>query len=86
MEEYTRLENELILKYNADPDRIAIMGNSMGGFSAAGIFTSNKNIKTLIVFNGSCSWDTFNKIYDGDMTEKIERLLKRAGEKTPLST
>jgi dienelactone hydrolase len=83
MEEYTRLENELILKYNADPDRIAIMGNSMGGFSAAGIFTSNKNIKTLIVFNGSCSWDTFNKIYDGDMTEKIERLLKRAGEKDP---
>jgi fermentation-respiration switch protein FrsA (DUF1100 family) len=30
-----------------------------------------------------CSWDTFNKIYDGDMTEKIERLLKRAGEKDP---
>lgn len=46
----------LILKYNADPDKIGVIGNSMGRFTAAGVFTHNPSIKALVVFNGSCGW------------------------------
>lgn len=84
MEEYAILEKELVLKYNADSEKIAVMGNSMGGFTAAGIFTWNKNVKTLIAFNGSCSWETFNKNINPDMTGKLEELSKKASEKDPL--
>ncbi|NLK64508.1 MAG: prolyl oligopeptidase family serine peptidase [Tissierellia bacterium] len=84
MEEYSTIEKELILKYNTEPDRIAVMGNSMGGFTAAGIFTHNKNIKALTVFNCSCSWESFNKQnFQIDMTEKLERLTRKAVEMDP---
>ncbi len=61
IEESQSIIEELILKYRADPNRIGVIGNSMGGFTAAGIFTHNSNIKALVVFNGSCGWENFNK-------------------------
>ncbi len=54
---------ELISKYNADPNRIGVMGNSMGGFTAAGVFTHNPRIKVLVVLNGSCCWESANRIF-----------------------
>ena len=61
-------ESSLIIKYAitheyADPNRIGASGNSMGGFSSAGIFVSNKNIRALVVLNGSCNWDHSNKLF-----------------------
>lgn len=73
IEEFNILNKELVSKYNADPKRIAVMGNSMGGFTAGGIFTHNKDVKTLVVFNGSCWWENFNK----NATEPEDETLKK---------
>lgn len=54
---------EAIEKYSADPKAIAVMGNSMGGFTSAGIFTHNSDVKTMVVFNGSCNWNHSNAIF-----------------------
>lgn len=62
IEESHGIIDELVSKYNADPDRIAVIGNSMGGFTAAGVFTHNPDIKALVVFNGSCGWENSNEI------------------------
>ena len=61
-------ESNLIIDYSinyqdADPNRIGVTGNSMGGFTAAGVFTSNQDIKALVVFNGSCNWEHSNKLF-----------------------
>ncbi len=61
LEEFKIIKQELVTKYNADPKRFAVMGNSMGGFTAGGIFTHNNDIKVLIAFNGSCGWANFNR-------------------------
>lgn len=61
IKEYPKISNEIINKYNADPEKIAVMGHSMGGFTAAGVFTHNQNIKSLAVLNGSCGWELFNE-------------------------
>lgn len=63
IEESDNIIDEAIRNFNADPDRIGLIGNSMGGFTASGIFSKNKNIKSVIVLNGSCSWNYYNKIF-----------------------
>ncbi|WP_352419481.1 alpha/beta fold hydrolase [Proteiniborus sp.] len=63
LDESNDIIHELILKYNTDPNRIGVMGNSMGGFTAAGVFTHNPKLKSLIVLNGSCAWQNSNKIF-----------------------
>lgn len=55
--------DELINKYNGDPDNIGVTGHSMGGFSSAGIFTHNKKVKTAIPLNGSFNWEMCNEIF-----------------------
>ncbi len=57
------LIEEVIKNYNADPNRIGVMGNSMGGISAAGVFTFNSNLKCLVDFNGSCAWVKAEKVW-----------------------
>ena len=81
LEESHSIVEEVISKYNGDPNRIGVIGNSMGGFTAAGVFTHNPNIKALVVFNGSCGWEDSNKILrekfninvDREMVEKIKK-------------
>ena len=85
IEEYGTIARELTLKYNADPERIAVMGNSMGGFTAVGIFTHNKDIKTLIVFNGSCGWESFNGSIEVPSSEEIETLRQRVEHMDPMN-
>lgn len=63
LEEAPIIIDELILKYEADPNRIGLIGHSMGGFTAAGVFTHNPKIKTLVVLNGSCGWQNSNEIF-----------------------
>lgn len=72
MEEFATLKAYMVSTYQADPKRIALMGNSMGGFTAGGIFTHNKDIKALIVLNGSCGWEKFSGDIEVAMTEKLE--------------
>jgi fermentation-respiration switch protein FrsA (DUF1100 family) len=63
IEESDTLVEELINKYDANPDNIAVVGHSMGGFTSAGVFTHNKNIKTSVILNGSLNWKMSNTIF-----------------------
>jgi len=85
IEEYSIIERELVSKYSADPKRIAVMGNSMGGFTSGGIFTHNKDIKALIVLNGCCGWENFNKNVKVTITEKLETVEKKVKELDPMN-
>ncbi|MDY0236301.1 MAG: alpha/beta fold hydrolase [Gudongella sp.] len=85
--EFKDLSTELIQKYNADKDRIAVTGHSMGGFSTAGIFAENKDIKTAVVVNGSFDWMASNEIFKRTLgvndAPYFKELEKRVKEKTP---
>lgn len=48
--------------YGGDPNRIGVIGHSMGGFTAAGVLTHNKEVKTAVVQNGSFNWKQSNDI------------------------
>ena len=61
-------ESSLIIDYavdslQADSSRIGVCGHSMGGFTASGVFTLNRNLNALVVFNGSCNWAHSNKLF-----------------------
>jgi hypothetical protein len=81
LEEFSIIEKELVSKYNADSERIAVMGNSMGGFTAGGIFTHNEHVKTLIVLSGSCAWEYFNNNIEYMPSEKLKIFEEKAEEK-----
>lgn len=81
VEEFNVLADELVDKYNTNPNHIAVTGHSMGGFSSAGVFTHNKNIKTAVILNGSLNWKMSNEIFLKQLTadtaegkELIERV------------
>lgn len=63
MDEFYTLAEELIDKYDTDPNNIAVTGHSMGGFTSAGIFTHNKNVRTSVILNGSLNWKMSNEIF-----------------------
>lgn len=63
VEESKGLIEEIINTHNGDPNRIGVMGNSMGGFSAAGVFIQNENIRCMVNFNGSCAWMKAEEIF-----------------------
>lgn len=57
VEEFPIILQETRKKLAIDPHRLAVMGSSMGGMIASGIFARHKNIKALIVINGVCAWE-----------------------------
>lgn len=63
IDEFKLIREYAISRLSADSDRIGVTGNSMGGFTSAGIFTSYKDIKALVVFNGSCNFEYSNEIF-----------------------
>lgn len=85
IEEFKTIKSDMELNYNADPKRIAIMGNSMGGFTSAGIFAHNEDIKTLIVFNGCCGWENFNGNIQVPTSEKVEIIRKKVKKLDPMN-
>src|SRR5690606_12904077 len=54
--EYNALIKAAGEKLEIDPNRVAVMGSSMGGFIASGVFAANPEIKCLINMNGACAW------------------------------
>lgn len=68
IEEAKKLIDYCILHCNSDPERIGVIGHSMGGFSAAGVFTYNEFIKTAVILNGSFNWRHFNQIVKKGMS------------------
>lgn len=72
-EESQFLIENIVDKYEADSNRIAVMGNSMGGFSASGVFVKNSNLKCMVNTNGSCAW------------VKVEEIFREADNMPPIS-
>lgn len=46
----------VIEKHGADPNRIGVMGSSMGAVTAGGVFIENTSLKCLVGFNGTFAW------------------------------
>lgn len=70
VKEYETLINAAEDKLGVSRYRLAVTGNSMGGFIASGIFASNTEIKCLINMNGAGAWQkaemTFRAVdYEG---------------------
>lgn len=83
MEEVNKIMDYSIEHYNADADRFGVTGHSMGGFTAAGVFTHNKHIKTVVVLNGSFNWHGANEIFkkylglEGDTTNPLDPMMNQ---------
>ena len=63
IEEFDVIIDFAVKNLNADKDRIAVMGHSMGGFTSSGIFAQNKYIKTAVILNGSCDYGHSNRSF-----------------------
>lgn len=89
LEESDLLIKSIIDKYNGDPENISVIGSSMGGFTAAGVFTHNSNIKFLITLNGSCAWRNANEFLKGNlnitMTDELIDIEGRIDKLDPIN-
>lgn len=72
-EESQLIIGNIIENYQADPNRIGVMGHSMGGFSASGVFVKNTHLRCMVNLNGSCSW------------VKAEEIFRRIGNMSPIT-
>lgn len=63
LDEYSEIRDFALENFNADKGEIGVSGNSMGGFTASGIFTYNPEIKALVILNGSANWTGANFIF-----------------------
>ncbi|MBC7088093.1 MAG: prolyl oligopeptidase family serine peptidase [Tissierellales bacterium] len=63
IEEYYIIKEYAINQLDTDPNRLAVMGHSMGGFTSGGIFAKDKDLKTAIIVNGSCNYKESNQIF-----------------------
>jgi uncharacterized protein len=87
VDEFKTLFKELFQSLNINAEKVAIIGNSMGGFIASGIFANNPSIKSLIVTNSSCAWENaehlFRKIES--RPQAIDEELKEIRKYDPIS-
>lgn len=93
IEEYDIIKDFAIDKLNANPNRMAVMGHSMGGFTSSGIFSKDVDLKTAIIVNGSCDYLESNEIFkkalgieDDDKFEEIERYISNNDPKRNLKS
>lgn len=89
MEEASAIIDKLVSEYDADANRIGVIGHSMGGFTAAGIFTHNPRIKALVVLNGSCYWENSNEFFERNLHigegQKDEVVRERVSQLDPMN-
>ena len=76
LEEYSCIRDYAIKSFKADGERLGVSGNSMGGFTASGIFTYNPEIKALAVLNGSANWTGANFIFKELVSGKLPDWLR----------
>jgi len=63
MREFGGLMKDSVEKLEIEPDKIAIIGSSLGGFIGSGVFAHNKNIKALININGANAWEKVEELW-----------------------
>ncbi len=61
--EYKKMISDVVFVLELDRDKIAVMGSSMGGFIASGVFADNREIKCLINMNGACAWEKAESMF-----------------------
>lgn len=66
VQESSLIVDTIVAKYQADSARMGVMGHSMGGFTAAGVFATNPHLKALVAFNGSCAWLQMEEFLEKD--------------------
>ncbi len=84
VDEYKSLISIATEKLNIDKSNVGVIGSSMGGFIASGVFAENKEIKCLISLNGACAWEKAENIFkdidrDGKgaaSSEQREKIIK----------
>lgn len=87
MEESSKIIEEIVTKYDGDSQKIGVTGHSMGGFTAAGVFTNNPELKALVVLNGSCNWENFNEGFKGyiEMDEELREIENKVSLLDPMN-
>lgn len=87
LSEFKDLSTGLINNHKADKNRIGLTGHSMGGFTSAGIFAENMDVKTAVIVNGSFDWGRSNDIFKRTLgineAPYFEELEKRVIERSP---
>ena len=81
LDEYEVIRDFSIENFHADGEKLGISGNSMGGFTASGIFTSNPEIKALVMLNGSANWTGANFIFKELIPGELPDWLKEEEKK-----
>lgn len=81
IEDFKTLFEYTVSRLSADPDRMGVCGNSMGGFTSAGILSYYPDIKTAVIFNGSCNWDFSNKCFLDALNFNAENFPKEIQDK-----
>lgn len=61
--EYKVLMTNAASILGTNKETVAVMGSSMGGFIASGVFASNKGVKCLINMNGACAWEKAENVF-----------------------
>lgn len=77
VDEARLLIDSLIEQGLAIDGKIAVMGDSMGGTIATGVFTHNPDIKALVNINGCSSWEYLERY-----TQKTERKITSEEEQS----
>ncbi|MGM0395662.1 MAG: alpha/beta hydrolase family protein [Bacillota bacterium] len=87
LKEWKQIRDYAVEELKADPERIAVTGHSMGGFTAAGIFAENQDIKTGVILNGSFNWlesnEEFKRRLNVHKTNEYKKLRQEIEEKNP---
>ncbi len=89
MEEYEKIRDHIVENFSGDRDRLAVMGNSMGGFTASGIFTYNPEVRSLTMLNGSGNWTganfIFKELVPGELPDWLKEEEKKIGLIDPMN-
>lgn len=88
IDEWPTLINGLVDRYGINKEKIGVIGNSMGGIIASGVYTHFNYIKTLIVLNGSMAWENTNNVVKDTInipiTEKLKGIQNKIEEIDPM--
>ncbi|NLY09071.1 MAG: alpha/beta fold hydrolase [Tissierellia bacterium] len=66
IEEFPMLLSYAKNLYQIDMDRVAAAGHSMGGITAAGLFSAYPELKTAVAMNGSFNWKRTVELFEED--------------------
>lgn len=89
IDEYGKIRDYAIENFHASKDGMGVSGNSMGGFTASGIFTYNPEVSTAVILNGSANWTganfIFKELVDGQLPDWLKEEEKKINQIDPMN-